>query len=117
MQRRQFLSCLGWGMGLGAATVAAPAVGSVTTRGAETDIRLPSPRRAAVAGKWPGHRPGMIYLGLSAAGSVDSVERIRALASHGVWAFTIGTAALDGVLLPGEPLQAQLELALEAAAD
>ena len=51
-----------------------------------------------------------------AAGSVDSVERIRALASHGVWAFTIGTAALDGVLLPEEPLQAQLELALEAAA-
>jgi len=51
-----------------------------------------------------------------AAGSVDSVERIRALAHHGVWAFTIGTAALDGVLLPEEPLQAQLELALEAAA-
>ena len=50
-----------------------------------------------------------------AAGSVDSVERIRALARHGVWAFTIGTAALDGVLLPEEPLQAQLELALEAA--
>jgi NAD(P)H-dependent flavin oxidoreductase YrpB (nitropropane dioxygenase family) len=51
-----------------------------------------------------------------AAGSVDSVERIRALANHGVWAFTIGTAALDGVLLPEESLQAQLELALEAAA-
>jgi 4-hydroxythreonine-4-phosphate dehydrogenase len=51
-----------------------------------------------------------------AAGSVDSAERIRALANHGVWAFTIGTAALDGVLLPDEPLQAQLELALEAAA-
>jgi len=51
-----------------------------------------------------------------AAGSVDSVERIRALARSGVWAFTIGTAALDGVLLPEEPLQAQLELALEAAA-
>ena len=51
-----------------------------------------------------------------AAGSVDSVKRIRALAHHGVWAFTIGTAALDGVLLPEEPLQAQLELALEAAA-
>ena len=52
-----------------------------------------------------------------AAGSVDSVERIRALARNGVWAFTIGTAALDGVLVPEEPLQAQLELALEAAAD
>ena len=51
-----------------------------------------------------------------AAGSVDSVERIRALARNGVWAFTIGTAALDGVLVPEEPLQAQLELALEAAA-
>src|SRR5262245_13252230 len=52
-----------------------------------------------------------------AAGSVDSAERIRALANHGVWAFTIGTAALDGVLLPEEPLRAQLELALEAAAN
>jgi hypothetical protein len=52
-----------------------------------------------------------------AAGSVDSVERIRTLADRGVWAFTIGTAALDGVLRPGEPLQAQLELALEAAAN
>jgi hypothetical protein len=52
-----------------------------------------------------------------AAGSVDSVERIRTLAEHGVWAFTIGTAALDGVLLPGEPLQAQLELALKAASN
>src|SRR3954466_16256046 len=32
------------------------------------------------------------------AGSVDSVERIRALAGAGAWGFTIGTAALDGVL-------------------
>jgi hypothetical protein len=48
------------------------------------------------------------------AGSVDSAERIRALASHGVWAFTIGTAALDGVLVPGAPLDEQLELALSA---
>ena len=48
------------------------------------------------------------------AGSVDSAERIRALAGHGVWAFTIGTAALDGVLVPGAPLGEQLELALTA---
>jgi NAD(P)H-dependent flavin oxidoreductase YrpB (nitropropane dioxygenase family) len=52
-----------------------------------------------------------------AAGSVDSAERIRALERRGVWAFTIGTAALDGVLLPGEPLEAQLRYALEAAQD
>ncbi len=49
-----------------------------------------------------------------AAGSVDSSERIRALEERGVWAFTIGTAALDGVLLPGEPLEAQIRYALAA---
>ena len=52
-----------------------------------------------------------------AAGSVDSAERIRVLGERGVWAFTIGTAALDGVLLPGEPLDAQLRYALAVAGD
>ena len=50
-----------------------------------------------------------------AAGSVDSTDRIRALAERGVWAFTIGTAALDGVIVPGEPLQTQIQAALGAA--
>lgn len=50
-----------------------------------------------------------------AAGSVDSAERIRALAEGGVWAFTIGTAALDGKLVPGAPLTAQLDYVLDAA--
>ncbi len=58
---------------------------------------------------------GATALPVIAAGSVDSAGRIRALAQRGVWAFTIGTAALDGVLLPGEPLDAQLRYALEAA--
>jgi hypothetical protein len=49
------------------------------------------------------------------AGSVDSVERIRALEAAGAWAFTIGTAALDGVLVEGLPLGGQLAAALEAA--
>src|SRR5215204_1336789 len=49
------------------------------------------------------------------AGSVDSVERIRALDACGAWAFTIGTAALDGALVEGAPLSGQLEAALEAA--
>jgi hypothetical protein len=49
------------------------------------------------------------------AGSVDSAERIRALARRDVWAFTIGTAALDGVLVPGASLGEQLDLALSAA--
>jgi putative N-acetylmannosamine-6-phosphate epimerase len=50
-----------------------------------------------------------------AAGSVDSAERIRALADRGVWAFTIGTAALDGKLVPDAPLEAQLDYILDAA--
>src|SRR5690242_13956910 len=49
------------------------------------------------------------------AGSVDSVERIRALDAAGAWGFTIGTAALDGVLVDGAPLSAQLQTALEAS--
>src|SRR3954452_3846639 len=50
------------------------------------------------------------------AGSVDSVERIRALDAAGAWGFTIGTAALDGALVEGAPLSGQLEAALSAAA-
>ena len=49
------------------------------------------------------------------AGSVDSAERIRALEACGAWAFTIGTAALDGTLAGGVPLRGQLATALEAA--
>jgi Histidine biosynthesis protein len=49
-----------------------------------------------------------------AAGSVDSVQRIRALSDRGVWAFTIGTAALDGRLVPGAPLEKQLRRILDA---
>lgn len=55
-------------------------------------------------------------LPIIAAGSVDSAARIRALAERGVWAFTIGTAALDGVLVPGAPLGDQLRFILDAAA-
>jgi hypothetical protein len=50
-----------------------------------------------------------------AAGSVDSAERISALADRDVWAFTIGTAALDGKLVPGAPLSEQLRYVLDAA--
>jgi hypothetical protein len=43
------------------------------------------------------------------------VERIRTLEDCGAWAFTIGTAALDGTLVEGVPLRGQLHAALEAA--
>ena len=51
---------------------------------------------------------GATDLPVICAGSVDSVERIRALDACGAWAFTIGTAALDGVLV-GAPLSGQLD--------
>jgi hypothetical protein len=58
---------------------------------------------------------GATDLPVICAGSVDSVERIRALEGAGAWRFTIGTAALDGALVPGAPLSGQLQAALEAA--
>ena len=58
---------------------------------------------------------GATDLPVICAGSVDSLERIRALESAGAWAFTIGTAALDGVLVENTPLSGQLEAALDAA--
>jgi hypothetical protein len=58
---------------------------------------------------------GATELPVICAGSVDRVERIRALDDCGAWGFTIGTAALDGVLVEGAPLGGQLEAALEAA--
>jgi len=54
-------------------------------------------------------------LPLICAGSVDSIERIEELRDLGVWAFTIGTAALDGVIVEGEPLAGQLAATLAAA--
>lgn len=54
-------------------------------------------------------------LPLICAGSVDSVERIETLRDLGVWAFTIGTAALDCSFVPGKPLDDQLRVALAAA--
>jgi hypothetical protein len=59
---------------------------------------------------------GATDLPVICAGSVDSVERIRALDACGAWAFTIGTAALDGALMKGAPLSGQLQAALEASA-
>jgi hypothetical protein len=57
---------------------------------------------------------GATDLPVICAGSVDSLERIRALDECGAWAFTIGTAALDGVLVEDEPLRGQLRAALDA---
>jgi hypothetical protein len=51
-----------------------------------------------------------------AAGSVDSVERIRTLAALGVWGFTIGGAVFDGMLPGGTGIRAQVVAALRASA-
>ena len=58
---------------------------------------------------------GTTNLPLICAGSVDSVARIEELAGLGVWAFTVGTAALNGEFVPGGDLAAQLGAILTAA--
>jgi hypothetical protein len=50
-----------------------------------------------------------------AAGSVDSLERIQALARIGVWGFTIGGAIFDGRFAGAPSIPAQIEAVLEAA--
>lgn len=55
-------------------------------------------------------------LPLICAGSVDSTQRIAELAELGVWAFTVGTAALDGRFVEGGTLADQLGVILDAAA-
>jgi len=49
------------------------------------------------------------------AGSIDSEARIAAMLRLGVWGFTIGTAVLDGAIVPGRPLADQLRRILELA--
>lgn len=49
------------------------------------------------------------------AGSINSIERVRAVAELGVWAFTIGGAALDCAIVPGASLRQQLSAVLTAA--
>jgi hypothetical protein len=54
---------------------------------------------------------------LIVAGSIDTPDRIQALAAIGVDAFTIGTAAFEGSFSPGKTgLRAQIEDILAAAA-
>ena len=52
-----------------------------------------------------------------AAGSVDSIERIRTLGRLGAWGFTIGGAIFEGRLPAGPSVREQLEVALTAASD
>lgn len=56
-----------------------------------------------------------VEIPLICAGSIDSVARIRKLADLGVWAFTIGTAVLDGRIAPGGTLEEQIWTTLDAA--
>lgn len=52
-----------------------------------------------------------------AAGSVDSVERIRTLGRLGAWGFTIGGAIFEGRLPAGPSVREQLEAALAVASE
>jgi 4-hydroxythreonine-4-phosphate dehydrogenase len=51
-----------------------------------------------------------------AAGSIDSVERIAAVADAGAWAFTIGSSIFDGTLAPGSTVPEAIRMALSLSA-
>ncbi len=55
-----------------------------------------------------------VSLPVIVAGSIDSLERIRAVDATGAWAFTIGGAVLDRRIEPGAPLDSQIEVVLAA---
>jgi hypothetical protein len=50
------------------------------------------------------------------AGSVSSPGIVRDVCSAGAWAFTVGTAALDGLFAPGHDLRAQVQAILAETA-
>ena len=73
-----------------------------------------------LAYRWAGDVPALVraVVGVSrgpviAAGSVDSAERIEALAAAGAWAFTIGGAIFEGRLPAGPSVREQVDCALE----
>ena len=76
-----------------------------------------------LAYRWQGDVPQLVRAVVDsatgpiiAAGSVDSAERIEALANAGAWAFTIGGAIFDRRLPAGDTIREQVECALAMAA-
>lgn len=76
-----------------------------------------------LAYRWPGDVPALVRAVVDAAsgpviaaGSVDSTERIEALARAGAWAFTIGGAIFDRRLPAGDSIREQVECALAMSA-
>jgi phosphoribosylformimino-5-aminoimidazole carboxamide ribonucleotide (ProFAR) isomerase len=46
------------------------------------------------------------------AGSINSLERVRKVSRLGAWGFTVGTAVLDRVMVPGGTLSDQIDAVL-----
>jgi hypothetical protein len=76
-----------------------------------------------LAYRWQGNVPALVRAVVDAAsgpivaaGSVDSAERIDALARAGAWAFTIGGAIFDRRLPAGDSIREQVECALAMSA-
>ncbi|MGO8686851.1 MAG: hypothetical protein ACLQT7_06645 [Candidatus Dormibacteria bacterium] len=77
-----------------------------------------------LAYRWQGPVPELISAVVAAsrgpvtvAGSVITAEQIRDLTQRRAWGFTIGSAAFDGLLVPGGSIRDQVTWALDAAAD
>ena len=76
-----------------------------------------------LAYRWTGDVPALVKSVVAAsvgpviaAGSVDSAQRIQALADAGAWAFTIGGAIFDRKLPAGPSVREQVDCALAMTA-
>ena len=76
-----------------------------------------------LAYRWNGDVPALVRAVVAAsagpviaAGSVDSAERIEALADAGAWAYTIGGAIFDRKLPAGPSVREQVDCALAMTA-
>jgi hypothetical protein len=97
-------------------------IASITDSARELSSRAGVGGRDLLAYRYAGDVPklmasvcGAVETPVIAAGSIDGIERIRAVAAAGCAGFTIGTAAIEGVFAPGAPgLASQLTAILDA---
>jgi len=57
---------------------------------------------------------GSLHVPVIVAGSINSLERVRKVSQIGAWGFTVGTAILDRVIVPGGTLSDQIDAVLRA---
>jgi hypothetical protein len=76
-----------------------------------------------LAYRFVGHAPLLVERVVEAvarpvivAGSIDSTTRIAEVSARGAWGFTVGSAIMDGLFVPGGGIRANIEAVVQATA-